>query len=125
MRGDVGKSVNARPLPRRPYRANTPLRVPKAPTAKSTTGARWWQGEHSDARGETGPTALPIAMRCRERTQQPEALLASLRSARVLTGPYSAFSNRALERLVNGMANMRLISRGAGPDRGQLFRCGL
>jgi hypothetical protein len=26
--------------------------------------------------GETGPAALPIAMRCRERTQQPKALLA-------------------------------------------------
>jgi hypothetical protein len=26
--------------------------------------------------GETGPAALPVAMRCRERTQQPKALLA-------------------------------------------------
>ncbi len=40
--------------------------------------------------------------------------LRSLRSARVLTGLYSAFSNPVLERLGCGMANMRLISRDAG-----------
>jgi len=38
----------------------------------------------------------------------------SLRSARVLTGLYLAFSNPVLERLGYGMANMRLISRDAG-----------
>ena len=35
------------------------------------------------------------------------------RSARVLTGLYSAFSNPVLARLGYGMANMRLISRAA------------
>jgi hypothetical protein len=40
--------------------------------------------------------------------------LTSLRSARVLTGLYSAFSNPVLERLGYGMANMRLISCDAG-----------
>ena len=55
----------------------------------------------------------------------------SLRSARVLTGLYSAFSNPVLERLGYGMANMRLISRDAAERNasrptgrwGQLFRC--
>jgi hypothetical protein len=37
---------------------------------------------------------------------------ASLRSARVLTDLYSAFSNPVLERLRYGMANMRLARRG-------------
>jgi hypothetical protein len=39
----------------------------------------------------------------------------SLRSARVLTGLYSTFSNPVLEHLGYGTANMRLISRPAGP----------
>jgi hypothetical protein len=45
-------------------------------------------------------------------TQERLVPLASLRSARVLTGLYSAFSNPVQERLADGMANMRLARRG-------------
>jgi hypothetical protein len=55
----------------------------------------------------------PCAMWSAHSSDKPPS--PSLRSARVLTGLYSAFSNPVLERLGYGMANMRLISRDAGP----------
>jgi hypothetical protein len=57
-------------------------------------------------------SGLPCAME-----SVPEAISPpSLRSARVLTGLYSAFSNPVLERLGYGMANMRPARRG-GAER--------
>jgi hypothetical protein len=105
--GDVGKSADAGPLPRCTLYA---LQVPA-----DRFGSQNAEGDPEGAKPDGSARCAATAMRCGERTQQRLVPLASLRSARVLTGLYSAFANPVLERLGYGMANMRLISRDAGP----------
>jgi hypothetical protein len=65
----------------------------------------------SDSQSAEGPRCAvychaPLRARSSDKLPSP-----SLRSARVLTGLYSAFSNPVLERLGYGMANMRPARR--------------
>src|SRR5262249_29376410 len=66
-----------------------------------------WAPRRRDPLDRAAPCVMENAHRS-DKSPSP-----SLRSARVLTGLDSAFSNPVPERLGHGMANMRLISRDA------------
>jgi len=127
--GDVA-SADAGPLPRctcTSYGPNTPIRVPKGPGQKSARRSRWQQGGHwmqwgrracprPAASTKSTPGLSEAPLRCLllcavESAHSDKRPSPSLRSARVLTGLYSAFANPVLERLGYGMANMRRIWR--------------